>query len=322
MHIVTGGAGFIGSAFVSFLNEQGIDEIIVVDELGTGERWKNLTGKRFKEFYHKDLFLSALKSGKFGTIDAIIHMGANSYTTERDVDLLYRVNFLYTRELAEYALEHGVRFIYASSAAVYGDGANGFSDDDQATPSYRPLNPYGYSKQLFDIHSINAGWKDKIAGLRFFNVYGPNEYHKIGQFSVAYKAYLQVKEEGLIKLFKSYRPDYHDGEQKRDFVYVKDCCAVMWWLLNNPQANGILNIGFGKARSWNDLANAVFAALKLGPKIEYVEMPDELRNQYQYYTEANITKLRSLGYKPEMTSLEAGVLEYVQRYLENPNRIY
>ena len=323
MYIVTGGAGFIGSAFVSFLNHKGISDIIIVDELGSGERWKNLVGKKFTSYIHKDDFFSALLAHEIiQPINAIIHLGANSYTTERDMDHLYRNNFDYTRKLAEFALDRGIRFIYASSAAVYGDGTRGFSDSDSETANFRPLNPYGYSKQLFDNHAIKEGWQKLITGLRFFNVYGPNEYHKTGQFSVAYKAYLQAKQEGLVKLFKSYRPDYRDGEQQRDFVYVKDCCEVIWWLINNPNANGILNIGFGTARSWNDLCNSVFSALGHKANIEYIEMPAELQGQYQYYTEANIERLRTLGYQGAMTSLEDGVKDYIQSYLEAQIQYY
>jgi ADP-L-glycero-D-manno-heptose 6-epimerase len=323
MYIVTGGAGFIGSAFVSFLNQKGISDITIVDELGSEDRWKNLVGKKFSSYIHKDEFFPALQTHKITQpISAIIHMGASSYTTELNMDHLYRNNFDYTRKLAEFALDRGIRFIYASSAAVYGDGSRGFSDSDSETAQFRPLNPYGFSKQLFDNHAIKEGWQKLIAGLRFFNVYGPNEYHKTGQFSVAYKAYLQAKHEGVVKLFKSYRPDYRDGEQKRDFVYVKDCCEVIWWLINNPNANGILNIGFGKARSWNDLCNAVFAALGQEPKIEFIEMPAELRGHYQYYTEANIERLQALGYKGAMTSVEAGVKDYIQSYLEAQVQYY
>lgn len=322
MYIVTGGAGFIGSAFVSFLNHQKINDIIVVDEAGAASR-ENLKDKKFLEYVNKETLVSRLKGNGFAAdIKAIIHMGANSYTTERDMDLLRRNNYEYTRDLAEHSLKNNIRFIYASSASVYGDGAKGFSDNDAMTAEYLPLNPYGQSKQLFDIHAIREGWQKNIAGLRFFNVYGPNEYHKIGQFSVAYKAYTQVKEEGCIKLFKSYRDGYGDGEQRRDFVYVKDCCEVMWWLINNPNANGILNIGYGKARSWNNLAHSVFNALNVPTKIEYVEMPLELRDHYQYFTEANISRLRSLGYANAMTSLEDGVHDYVQRYLEKNDQYY
>lgn len=321
MYIVTGGAGFIGSAFVSFLNRQGISDIIIVDELGTTERWKNLLGKKFLAYYHKDSFIPALQNREITLpITAIIHLGANSYTTERDMDHLFRNNVEYTRLLAEYALNNGIRFIYASSAAVYGDGKSGFSDADDLTPTFRPLNPYGFSKQLFDIHAIREGWHRSIAGLRFFNVYGPNEYHKIGQFSVVYKAYQQAKHEKSVKLFKSYRSDYADGEQKRDFIYVNDCCEVIWWLINNPNANGILNIGSGSARSWNELARAVFAALGENPRIEYIDMPDDLRNQYQYFTEANPEKLRALGYTATATSLEDGVRQYVRDFLEQENQ--
>lgn len=322
MYIVTGGAGFIGSAFISFLNQMNITDIVVVDETVAANR-ENLSGKKFLEYVSKDALISKLNGGEFSIpVKAIVHMGANSYTTERNTDLLRRNNYEYTRDLAEYSLKNNIRFIYASSASVYGDGSKGFSDDDAATAGYTPLNPYGQSKQLFDNHAIREGWQKSIVGLRFFNVYGPNEYHKIGQFSVAYKAYTQAKEEGCIKLFKSYRDDYGDGEQKRDFVYVKDCCDVMWWLINNPSANGILNIGYGKARSWNDLARAVYSALNLPEAIEYIEMPVELRDHYQYFTEADITRLRKVGYNKPMTSLEDGVRDYVREYLENDNQYY
>jgi ADP-L-glycero-D-manno-heptose 6-epimerase len=318
MYIITGGAGFIGSAMVAFLNQQGIKDIVVVDELGSTERWKNLVGKSFIKYIHKDELFPALHSDVLAqSISAIIHMGAHSYTTTRDMDLLFRDNIEYTIKLAEYALDRGIRFIYASSAAVYGNGLQGFSDADSLTEQNRPLNPYGFSKQLFDIHAIREGWTNSIAGLRFFNVYGPNEYHKLGQFSVAYKAYLQAKQEGVVKLFKSYRPDYKDGEQTRDFVYVRDCCEAMHWLIKNPDKNGIMNVGYGQARSWNDLAVSVFSALNRGPHIEYVEMPVELREHYQYVTQADLSKLRSLGYTRPMTSLEDGVKDYVQRYLES-----
>jgi ADP-L-glycero-D-manno-heptose 6-epimerase len=316
MYIITGGAGFIGSALVGMLNQGGVSDIIVVDDLGSTDRWKNLVGKTYLRYIHKDDLFSILSANELPSrVEGIVHMGAHSYTTTRDMDLLFRDNIEYSRRLAEYAIEKGIRFIYASSASVYGDGTLGFSDNDEKTALYRPLNPYGYSKQRFDIDVIRENWSSLIAGLRFFNVYGPNEYHKIGQFSVAYKAYLQAKQEGVVKLFKSYRPDFKDGQQTRDFVYVKDCCNVILWLLEHPEANGIFNVGYGKARSWNDLTESVFESLSKPKNIEYIDMPIELREHYQYVTEADISKLRAVGYERPMTSLEDGIKDYIQGYL-------
>ena len=250
---------------------------------------------------------------------AIVHMGACSSTTEDDLDFLMTNNFRYTRALAQYALKNVTRFIYASSAATYGDGARGYFDDEKMIPELRPLNRYGYSKQLFDLWALKNRVFKKIVGLKFFNVYGPNEYHKGPMISVANRAFHQIKESGKVRLFKSYRPDYSDGEQQRDFIYVKDCAAVMWWLLGNPKVNGIFNLGTGAARSWNSLATAVFAALGQTPQIEYIDMPAHLSSQYQYHTEASINKLKRTKCPLGLHSLEEGVRDYIVNYLDAPD---
>jgi ADP-L-glycero-D-manno-heptose 6-epimerase len=313
MYIVTGGAGFIGSAFVSKLNSLGISDIIIVDSMGTSGCWKNLRGKKFSDYMHKDALLNS--SILNDTITAIIHMGASSSTTEMNADYLMENNYRYTRVLAELALARDIRFIYASTAATYGDGRNGFSDEDSATPPLYPINPYGYSKQLFDEWALRTGALRKITGLKFFNVYGPNEYHKAGQRSVVLQAFEQIRDTGKINLYKSYRPEYKDGEQKRDFIYVKDCTEVMAWLLNRPEVNGLFNLGTGRARTWNDLINSVFAAMGKAPIIEYIDMPENLRKQYQYFTEASMEKLRRVGCAVKIRDIEEGVKDYVQSYL-------
>ncbi|MFA6455336.1 MAG: ADP-glyceromanno-heptose 6-epimerase [Bacteroidota bacterium] len=315
MIIVTGGAGFIGSAMVSKLNEKGVTDILVVDELGVSPKWKNLVGKRFTDYVHKDHFIEMLLNERLPKIDAIIHMGANSSTTEKDVDHLMENNYRYTRILAEWAVRKKVRFMYASSGATYGNGSLGFSDDDAVSPTLAPLNAYGYSKQILDLWVLQHSLQNKVVGVKFFNVFGPNEYHKGDMKSLVCKAYYQIQEIGKIKLFKSYKPEYKHGEQVRDFVYIKDCTEVLWWLLNNPKVNGIFNLGTGKARTWNDLAKAVFGALGMPPNIEYTEMPEEIRNAYQYHTEASITKLQATGCPVQFRTLEESVKDYVQQYL-------
>ena len=317
MIVVTGGAGFIGSAFVWRLNQEGIDDIVIVDSLGTDDKWKNLVNRRFTDYIHKDDFLRMICDDAVPfEVSAVVHMGACSSTTERDADYLWKNNFLYTKTLAEWALKHGVRFIYASSAATYGDGTKGFSDDHGTINEFKPINMYGYSKQLFDLWALKNHVENKIAGIKFFNVFGPNEYHKADMTSVIFKAFHQIKETGKVCLFKSYQPKYPDGGQLRDFVYVKDCIDVMWWLFNNPAANGIFNLGTGKARAWNDLIKAVFAAMGIKTNIEYIEMPKVLRNQYQYFTQAEMKKLQDAGCLVEFSSLEDSVLDYVCNYLQ------
>jgi ADP-L-glycero-D-manno-heptose 6-epimerase len=322
MIVVTGAAGFIGSAFVELLNRQGIRDILVVDDLGTSTKWRNLIRKRIRSYLHKDRFLEALTSGAVREkIDAIVHLGACTSTTEQNAEYLLQNNFNYTKTLARWAVENDVRFVYASSAATYGDGSNGFSDDTAEINKLEPLNCYGLSKHLFDQWTLDNKLESKIAGLKFFNVYGPNEYHKGDMASVVFKAYHQVMDRGSVDLFRSYDSKYADGEQLRDFIYVGDCVEVIFWLLKNPKVGGIYNLGTGKARSWNDLVRAVFAALGRTPAIQYVEMPEILRPKYQYFTEATMQKLRSAGYAAPFASLEDGVAEYVNGYLSRGLKI-
>jgi len=317
MIIVTGGAGFIGSAFVWKLNAEGIDDIVIVDRLGTSEKWKNLVGLRYTDYLHRDAFLNMVTDDAVPfEVSAIVHMGACSSTIERDADFLWTNNFAYTRTLAAWALKRHTRFIYASSAATYGDGTQGFSDDHEKIPALKPINMYGYSKQVFDLWVLRQKLASQVAGIKFFNVFGPNEYHKGDMASVIFKSFHQIKQTGQVKLFKSYLPQYDDGGQMRDFVYVKDCVNAIWWLLQNPGVNGIFNLGTGRARTWNDLLNAVFNAMDIEPNIEYIEMPESLRNQYQYFTQAEMTKLRSAGCPAAFSSLEDSVKDYITRYLQ------
>jgi len=317
MIIVTGGAGFIGSAFVWKLNQEGIEDIVIVDRLGSSDKWKNLVNLRFDNYIHKNDFQEMVYNDTVRfNVEAIIHMGACSSTTERDADYLWQNNNVYTSLLAEYAMEHGIRFIYASSAATYGDGTQGFSDDHDKIKTLKPINMYGYSKQVFDVRALKYSYENNIAGIKFFNVFGPNEYHKGDMASVIFKAFHQIKETGKVCLFKSYLPHYPDGGQLRDFVYVKDCIDVIWWLFNNQDVNGIFNLGTGRARTWNDLINAVFNAMGIPSNIEYIEMPESLRNQYQYFTQAEMSKLRDYGCPAEFSSLEDSVRDYVTNYLQ------
>ena len=320
MIIVTGGAGFIGSAFVRKLNAEDMSDVVIVDRLGSSDKWKNLVNLKFTDYVHKDDFYRMVRDNTvpFG-VRAVIHMGACSSTTERDADYLWNNNFSYTRTLAEWALKRGIRFIYASSAATYGDGLQGFSDDHARIDKLKPINMYGYSKQLFDLWVLRQKLENQIAGVKFFNVFGPNEYHKGDMTSVIFKAFHQIRQTGRVKLFKSYLPQYPDGGQMRDFIYVKDCVNVLWWLLQNPSTNGIFNLGTGRARTWNDLIHAVFTAMTVEPDIAYIEMPEELRNQYQYFTQAEMDKLRAAGCPVNFSSLEDSVWDYVVNYLQKPD---
>ncbi len=312
MYILTGGAGFIGSVFLKTLNDAGIDDILVVDHLGQSEKWTNLRGKKFADYEDKKDFHSRLSAGRLPLgIKGIIHLGACSSTTERDADYLMHNNFGYTKALATWGLEKGVRFIYASSGAVYGDGSLGFSDDDATTPLLKPLNMYGYSKQSFDEWAIRTGAAKKIVGIRFFNVYGPNEYHKGDMASVIFKSYNQIKKSGRIELFKSMNPNYKDGEQRRDFIYVKDCCSVLLKLLEEKAVAGIFNLGTGKSRTWSDLAAAVFSAMGVKQDVRYIDMPPGLAEKYQYLTEAKTEKLTAALPNLGFTTLEEGVKDYV-----------
>lgn len=315
--IVTGGAGFIGSNVVKELNSLGAEKIIIVDNLGSTEKWKNLVDLSFEDYIHKDDFIEKIKKGLFNhSVSSIIHLGARSSTTEKDVDFLMKNNYEYTKELAKWATEKKVRFIYASSAATYGDGTAGFSDEHNLLYKLRPLNAYGFSKHIFDLWALKNGVLDKVVGLKYFNVFGPREWHKGDMRSMVLKAYEQIKREGKIKLFKSYNPSYKDGEQLRDFIYVKDAVSMTLFFLERPDINGIFNVGTGIPRSWNDLAQAVFDAVGLKPQVEYIDMPEELKGKYQYFTKADISKIRAAGYSKPTLTLEEAVKDYVLNYLE------
>jgi ADP-L-glycero-D-manno-heptose 6-epimerase len=321
MIVITGGAGFIGSAMLWELNRLGYGKILIVDDLGQAAsgKWLNLRGLKFHDFIHKNDFLDLLLQNRLLDISTVIHMGAISSTTEPDAGLLLKNNFEYSKVIAGHCLAHDIRLLYASSAATYGDGSAGYSDDEHTLDGLRPLNMYGFSKHLFDLWALQNGILEKAAGLKFFNVYGPNEYHKEDMRSVVCKAYGQIRECGCVHLFRSHREGYLDGEQLRDFVYVKDCTKIMAWLMQNPSASGLFNIGSGKARTFKDLVNATFAAMGREPCIDYVPMPENIREKYQYYTCAEDGKLRAAGYTEHMTTLENGVRDYVQQYLDKPS---
>ncbi len=319
--LVTGGAGFIGSALVWGLNRRGCDDIVICDILGTSEKWRNLTPLRYVDYVEAADLMARLESGALGKFDLILHMGACSATTEKDASYLIRNNYEFTRDLAKWALANKARFVYASSAATYGDGSAGMEDDASHLDTLRPLNMYGYSKQLFDQHAQRAGFLNKIAGLKFFNVFGPNEDHKEDMRSLVNKSYAQVKNEGQIRLFKSYHPDYKDGESVRDFLYVKDCVNMTLHVAATKKANGLFNIGSGQARSWIDLANSVFAALNQKPVIKFIEMPEAIRGKYQYFTQANLARLKATGYSSAATLLEDAVEDYVRKYLVPDRRL-
>ena len=323
MLVVTGGAGFIGSALVAALNARGRDDILIVDDFGDGPKWKNLRGKRFLDVVAPETFAHDLTAGVYGgKIEGLLHIGAITDTSYPDMDQFYVRNVRYTRALAQWATANDVRFVCASSASVYGDGAQGFSDDDALTPALLPMNPYAFSKWLSDTEAIREGWTEKSVGLRFFNVFGPNEYHKGRMASVVWHATNQIRETGQIKLFQSHKEGYADGEQERDFVYVKDVCAVVLWFLDHPEANGIYNVGTGKARTFNDLARAIFRALDQMPEMVYIPTPENIRAAYQYHTEADLTRLRAVGCDVPFTSLEEAVSDYVGSYLQNEANPY
>lgn len=321
MIIVTGGAGFIGSIIVAALQEQGHTDIVVADWLGQDDKWKNIAKRELAAIVPPENLVSYAREHA-AELSAIIHMGAISTTTETDADLIIRSNFTLTQQLWHLCAEAGIPFIYASSAATYGDGELGF-DDDESLPhlnSLRPLNPYGWSKALFDrwaARELAAGRPapPQHVGLKFFNVYGPNEYHKGGQKSVVAHIFPDVKAGRPVRLFKSYHPDYKDGWQLRDFVWVGDVVSVITWMLEHREVSGLFNVGTGEARSFHDLAAATWAALGQEPQIVYVDMPESLRDKYQYFTQANLSKLRAAGYTAPMTKLEDGVRQYVQGYL-------
>jgi len=315
MIIVTGGAGFIGSALVAALNSRGEDEIIIVDDLGRDAKWKNLRNLSFADYIEKDNFLKTIATGGGpAAVMAVFHLGAESSTIETDASYLVENNYRYSKAVARWALEKGARLVYASSAATYGDGCAGFCDGG-GIEGLRPMNIYGYSKQLFDLWAKRNALLEKAAGLKYFNVFGPNEYHKGPMRSFVLKAFEQIGLTGSVRLFKSHDSRYRHGEQKRDFVYVKDAVEMTLFFLDNPQVAGLYNIGTARARTWNDLVGAVFAAMDRRPSIEYIDMPESIRPQYQYFTSADITKLRNAGYRRETIPLEEAVSDYVGNYL-------
>lgn len=316
-YVVTGGAGMIGSAIVWALNNRGVDNILVVDRLGKDEKWRNLVPLQFADYMDADEFLKVAKTkgDTLGQIGAVFHMGACSSTTETDTQYLMQNNFAYTRDLAQWAVSRRFRFVYASSAATYGNGAEGMSDQSQALYAYRPLNMYGYSKHLFDCYAIQKGISRGVLGLKFFNVFGPNEHHKGEMRSVVHKGYHQILKTGKMQLFKSYHPDYKDGEQKRDFLYVKDAAEMALHLAELPLAGGVFNIGSGTASTWLELAQAIFAAMGRPSQIEIVDMPAHLREKYQYFTQADMTRFSETNYPESLTPLREGVRDYVQHYL-------
>lgn len=313
--LVTGGAGFIGSALIWALNQQGKDDIIVSDFLGTDERWKNLVPLRFADYIEANSLLESLESPRLSGIETIYHLGACSATTEKDCSFLIQNNYEFTRRLAEWAIEGGRRFVYASSAATYGDGDAGMDDRTKDLNQFRPLNMYGYSKHLFDLYAQRRGWLDRIVGLKYFNVFGPNEGHKGEMRSMVDKAYGQIRETGRVRLFKSEHSDFRDGEQMRDFFYVKDAVDATIHLAENREAAGIFNLGSGMASTWIQLVTPIFNQLDLPVKIEFIDLPDSLRAKYQYHTCADISQLKTTGWTGPAFSLGYAVRDYVSEYL-------
>ncbi|MCX6874506.1 MAG: ADP-glyceromanno-heptose 6-epimerase [Verrucomicrobia bacterium] len=319
--LVTGGAGMIGSALVWALNRQGCDNIIITDRLGCDERWRNLVPLRFAEYLDAEQLWDQLGTPAFAAVRWVFHLGACSSTTETDAAYLMENNFRYTKRLAEWALAGGRRFVYASSAATYGNGEAGMDDGHDHLHTYRPLNMYGYSKHLFDLHARQRGWFDRIVGLKYFNIFGPNEDHKGDMRSVVHKAFGQIRDTGAVSLFRSHHPDYRDGEQQRDFLYVKDAVAMTLHLAQAASAAGIFNIGSGKAATWIELVTPIFEALDLAPDIKFIDLPEVLRGKYQYHTCANIRRLVDTGWSGCRHTLSEAVRDYVRNHLIPARRL-
>lgn len=319
--VVTGGAGFIGSALVCALNDRGIDDILIVDRLHADEKWKNLVPLRFADYLDADDFIETLleDAKAFGKPATVFHLGACSSTTQTDADYLMRNNYEYTKHLASWALERDVRFVYASSAATYGALETNLTEE-RPLDELRPLNMYAYSKQRFDQYAQRNGWLDRITGVKYFNVFGPNEAHKADMRSVVHKAYEQIAGGQSVKLFKSYRPEFKDGEQERDFIYVKDAVEMTLFLAERD-AHGIYNIGSGEAHTWLELIRPIFSALGKPEQIEFIEMPAALQPKYQYSTRASIEKIRAAGYEAPITPLHDAVSDYVTNYLSVDRRL-
>ena len=315
MIAVTGAAGFIGSCLVRKLQDEGYVDIIVVDDFSSPEKTKNLESKSHLKYVHRDEFVKWLEIHA-NEIDFVYHIGARTDTTEFDVNIFNTLNLNYTKSIWKSCSKHAIPLVYASSAATYGLGEFGYNDDHEIVESLKPLNPYGESKNDFDKWALNQEHHPPFwAGMKFFNVYGPNEYHKGRMASVIFHSFLQIKENGKVKLFRSHRPDFEDGMQLRDFVYVKDVVEVLYFMMKKRPLNGLYNLGTGKARAFLHLAQATFAALNIPQKINFIDTPVDIRDKYQYFTEANMTKLINAGYTKPFTSLEDGVKDYVQNYL-------
>jgi len=312
--VVTGGAGLIGSALVWALNRRGLDDILVVDRLDESEKWRHLVPLRFADYIDADEFEArAMDGDDFGGVQTMLHLGTCSATTERDADFLARNNYEYTKHLAAWAIERDIRFVYASSAATYGALEENLSDEADLR-SLRPLNMYAYSKHLFDLYAARNGFADSVCGIKYFNVFGPNEDHKGSMRSLVDKAFGQIREAGTVKLFKSYRGEFRDGEQRRDFIYVKDAVDMTLHLAESG-AGGLYNVGSGKAQTWLELVRPIFRALDAPERIEFIEMPQELRGKYQYSTCATIDRLRATGYDRPVSALADAVTDYVVNYL-------
>lgn len=314
--IITGGAGFIGSNLARALNRRGHDNLTIVDHLTNDLKQKNLADLHYCEFVDKTDFRERLRNRQIDPVDCVFHLGACSSTTETDEAYLHDNNYLYSRDLCEWCHVHSVRFVYASSAATYGDGSHGYSDDESCLTDLQPLNPYGKSKQKFDVWAMMTGALSRIAGLKYFNVYGPGEDHKGEMRSLVNKAYDQIVKEGEVTLFRSHRPEYRDGEQTRDFVYVEDAVNQTLFYYDHPEVSGLYNCGTGVARTWLDLARALFAAMDRAPRIRFIDIPESIRERYQYHTQADLTRVRQSGYTEPFLSIEEGVRRYVQEYLQ------
>ncbi|HOB27930.1 MAG TPA: ADP-glyceromanno-heptose 6-epimerase [Bacteroidales bacterium] len=312
--VITGAAGFIGSVLANYLNFNQLDNVIIVDDFSKLEKIHNYDSLPYDRI-ERDQFIDWLDK-HHNDIDTVVHLGARTDTTEFDYGVFEKLNLNYSKNIWNICSNYGIDLYYASSAATYGDGTLGYNDDIELIDKLQPLNPYGLSKNEFDKWAIKQINKPKHwAGFKFFNVYGPNEYHKRRMASVVFHGYNQIKEEGKIKLFKSHKPDYKDGEQKRDFVYVKDVIKVLFWFLEHRPENSIYNLGTGKARSFIDLAKSIFSAMNIKENIEFIDMPKDIRDKYQYFTEANMTKLHNIGYNNPFYSLENGISDYVKNYL-------
>ncbi|GHT39101.1 ADP-L-glycero-D-manno-heptose-6-epimerase [Endomicrobiia bacterium] len=316
MIILTGGAGFIGSCFLWKLNQEGVKDILVVDHLDNSEKWKNLIGKNYYDYIQKNDFFNTVISRQAQKPQAIVHLGACSSTALSDADYYIKNNYEYSKVLALWAFELRVPFVYASSAATYGNGELGYDDDISKIRNLSPLNMYGFSKHMFDLWLLNNNYTDRATGVKFFNVFGPNEYHKGDMCSMICKNFDDVLDKGIIKLFKSYNTNYPDGAQRRDFVYIKDVVNVLWFLLKNPSKTGIFNLGTGKSRTWNDIAKSMFIVAGKKVNMEYIDMPDSLKSKYQYFTEAKMDNLKGIGYDKPFIELEDSVKDYCY-YLKN-----